>query len=69
MDVIFLRNVLIYFDAATKRSVLAEVARVLRPGGFLFLGGPETTYGIDASYERFEAGRTVCYRLRRREDG
>lgn len=64
MDVIFLRNVLIYFDAATKQKVLAEVARVLRPGGVLFLGGPETTYGIDPSYERFEVGRTVCYRLR-----
>lgn len=64
MDVIFLRNVLIYFDAATKRSVLAAVARILRPGGFLFLGGPETTYGIDPSYERLQAGSTVCYRIR-----
>jgi chemotaxis protein methyltransferase CheR len=63
MDVIFLRNVLIYFDAETKRRVLAEIARVLRPGGFLFLGGPETTYGIDPSYERFQVGRTVCYQL------
>jgi chemotaxis protein methyltransferase CheR len=64
MDVIFLRNVLIYFDPPTKRRVLAEVARILRPGGFLFLGGPETTYGIDPAYERVEVGRTVCYRLR-----
>lgn len=64
MDVVFLRNVLIYFDAETKRSVLGEVARVLRPGGYLFLGGPETTYGIDPSYERVEVGRGVCYRLR-----
>lgn len=64
MDVIFLRNVLIYFDAATKRAVLGEVAQVLRPGGFLFLGGPETTYGLDSSYERVEVGRTVCYRHR-----
>lgn len=64
MDVIFLRNVLIYFDGATKRKVLAEVARIMRPGGYLFLGGPETTYGIDPSYERVEVGRTVCYRLR-----
>jgi chemotaxis protein methyltransferase CheR len=67
MDVVFLRNVLIYFDPETKRSVLGEVARILRPGGFLFLGGPETTYGIDPSYERVEVGRSVCYRLRKRE--
>lgn len=65
MDVVFLRNVLIYFDAATKAAVLGRVAQVLRPGGFLFLGGSETTYGIDDSFERVQAGRSVCYRLTR----
>ena len=64
MDVIFLRNVLIYFDVATKQAVLRAVGRVLKPGGFLFLGAPETTYGIDPSYERVETSGTVCYRLR-----
>lgn len=68
MDIIMLRNVLIYFDADTKRAVLAAVARVLKPGGFLFLGGPETTYGIDPSYERVESSGTVCYRVRTRGD-
>lgn len=62
MDVVFLRNVLIYFDNARKADVLAQVARVLRPGGYLFLGGSETTYGIDDSYERLHAGRAMCYR-------
>ncbi len=63
-DVIFLRNVLIYFDVATKRTVLRNVARLLRPDGLLFLGAAETTIGIDDNYERVAAGRTSAYRLR-----
>jgi chemotaxis protein methyltransferase CheR len=63
-DVIFLRNVLIYFDVATKRSVLRSVARLLRPDGWLFLGAAETTIGIDDNYERVAAGRTSAYRVR-----
>ena len=63
-DIIFLRNVLIYFDVATKRTVLRNVARLLRPDGLLFLGAAETTIGIDDNYERVPAGRTSAYRLR-----
>jgi chemotaxis protein methyltransferase CheR len=63
-DVIFLRNVLIYFDVATKKSVLRNVARLVRPDGWLFLGAAETTIGIDDNYERVAAGRTSAYRIR-----
>lgn len=63
-DVIFLRNVLIYFDVATKRQVLQNAARILRPDGWLFLGAAETTIGIDDNYERVPAGRTSAYRTR-----
>lgn len=63
-DVIFLRNVLIYFDVATKRAVLQNVAKLLRPDGWLFLGAAETTIGIDDNYERVAAGRTSAYRVR-----
>ena len=63
-DIIFLRNVLIYFDVATKKSVLRNVARLLRPDGWLFLGAAETTIGIDDNYERVAAGRTSAYRIR-----
>jgi chemotaxis protein methyltransferase CheR len=63
-DVIFLRNVLIYFDVAMKKSVLRNVARLLRPDGWLFLGAAETTIGIDDNYERVAAGRTSAYRVR-----
>jgi len=63
-DVIFLRNVLIYFDLETKRSVLRNVGRLLRPDGWLFLGASETTIGIDDNYERVVAGRASAYRLK-----
>ena len=63
-DVIFLRNVLIYFDVVTKKRVLRNVARLLRPDGRLFLGAAETTIGIDDNYERVAAGRTSAYRVR-----
>jgi chemotaxis protein methyltransferase CheR len=63
-DIIFLRNVLIYFDVATKRTVLQNVAKLLRPDGWLFLGAAETTIGIDDNYERVAAGRTSAYRVR-----
>ena len=51
-DVIFCRNVLIYFDQPTKTLVLERMARVLSPDGFLYLGGAETVLGIT---EKFQA--------------
>ncbi|OLE21395.1 MAG: chemotaxis protein CheR [Actinobacteria bacterium 13_1_20CM_3_71_11] len=63
-DVIFLRNILIYFDVETKRTVLRNVGRLLRPDGYLFLGAAETTIGVDDSFERVAIGRTSAYRPR-----
>lgn len=61
-DIVFLRNVLIYFDTETKRSILREIRRVLRPGGHLFLGSAETTLNLDSAFERVQQGPATCYR-------
>lgn len=45
-DVIFIRNVLIYFDLPTKQDILRRVERLLNPGGYLFLGSGETMVDI-----------------------
>jgi chemotaxis protein methyltransferase CheR len=63
-DVIFLRNVLIYFDVATKRAVLDRVGTLLKPDGWLFLGSAETTIGIDDRFDRVVTGRASAYRPR-----
>jgi chemotaxis protein methyltransferase CheR len=64
VDVLMLRNVLIYFDVDTKRRILARVRRVLAPDGVLFLGGAETTLNIDDHFDRATFGNAVAYRLK-----
>lgn len=61
-DVVLLRNVLIYFDVPTKQEILRQVRRVLTPGGWLLLGGSETTLNLDETFERVPVGKTVWYR-------
>jgi chemotaxis protein methyltransferase CheR len=63
-DVVFLRNVLIYFDVETKRQVLHRISSQMKPDSWLFLGAAETTIGIDDRFERVPAGRSSAYRLR-----
>jgi chemotaxis protein methyltransferase CheR len=63
-DIVFLRNVLIYFDVETKRQVLSRASALMRPDAWLFLGSAETTIGIDDRFERVPAGRSSAYRLR-----
>ncbi|PUA29245.1 MAG: SAM-dependent methyltransferase [Cellvibrio sp. 79] len=46
-DVVFLRNVLIYFDQPTKQKVLENILKNLRPGGWLILGHCESVSGLD----------------------
>jgi len=61
-DIVLLRNVLVYFDAATKHDIMRRVRAQLRPGGVMFLGGSETTISIDDDFERVRQGRSWVYR-------
>jgi chemotaxis protein methyltransferase CheR len=63
MDLVLLRNVMIYFDVPTKKAILGRVARLLRPDGYLLLGGAETTFNLDDSFRRVEALKTGFYQL------
>jgi chemotaxis protein methyltransferase CheR len=63
MDIVFLRNVLIYFDADTKRDILTRVQRVIAPDGYLFLGAAETTLQFEGMFERVAGARGNCYRV------
>jgi chemotaxis protein methyltransferase CheR len=62
MDVILMRNVLIYFDVPTKKAVLARARRQLKPGGYLVLGGGESTMSLDDAFAPAQFGKAICYR-------
>jgi len=53
-DVIFCRNVMIYFDAPTKESVVARLSSVLKPGGYFMIGGAESLNGLKHSLKYIE---------------
>ena len=60
MDIIFCRNVIIYFDDETQERLMQKFHRQLRPGGFLFLGHSETLNGLDVDFTM--VGSTVYQR-------
>jgi len=63
-DLVLMRNVLIYFSVDTKREVFARIKRLMRSDGVLVLGSTETTFNVDPSFERFEAGSASFHRIR-----
>jgi chemotaxis protein methyltransferase CheR len=60
-DLVFCRNVMIYFDAATKMNILKELHGALFRGGWLLLGGVETAFGIEKHFERLTVGNATVY--------
>jgi len=63
-DVVFLRNVLIYFTVEKKKEILRRVRGVMRAGGIVFLGTAETTLNLDDCFERVPWENTSYYRIR-----
>jgi chemotaxis protein methyltransferase CheR len=61
MDLVLMRNVMIYFDVAAKQEILARVGDVLAPHGYLLLGTSETTLHLDDSFRRHAVGPTGWY--------
>jgi chemotaxis protein methyltransferase CheR len=61
-DVIFCRNVLIYFSEAALRSAVSHFASILRPGGLLFLGVSESIIGLSCRFETARLAGAIAYR-------
>lgn len=61
-DIVLLRNVLIYFDSATKVDILRRARPVTREDGFLVLGAAETALGLDVGWVREQVGATSVLR-------
>jgi len=58
-DIIFCRNVLIYFDEATKGDVLQRMSNQIENDGYLMLGGAETVLGITEAFAPIQGIRGV----------
>jgi chemotaxis protein methyltransferase CheR len=65
IDVVFCRNVMIYFPLATTRKVVEKIAATLQPGGCLFLGHAETLSQISSRFERHAHAGSFYYRERK----
>jgi chemotaxis protein methyltransferase CheR len=63
-DVVFCRNVTMYFSPEVARRVVARIARSLAPGGYLFLGHAETLRGVSTAFHLRDSHGTFYYRLR-----
>ena len=63
MDIVLMRNVLIYFDVNLKKDIMRRVRQVMRPDGYFMLGSAETTMSLDDAFQREQAERAVVYRL------
>lgn len=64
MDIILMRNILIYHNIDVKKEVLDKVRRFIMPDGYLILGSAETTVNIHEAFEPVCFSSCVCYRLR-----
>jgi chemotaxis protein methyltransferase CheR len=60
-DVVFCRNVMIYFDRDRQRQLVSQLARAVAPGGYLFLGHTESLAGLTDAFRMVCRGRAIAY--------
>lgn len=63
-DVIFCRNVLIYFATKSRQDILERMTKALNSGGYLYLGGSEALFGVENKYEVIRTSGGVIYKLK-----
>ena len=63
-DIIFCRNVLIYFSSELKRDIIGRMSKILNPGGYLFLGSSESISAHSDDFEMVRCNPGVVYKLR-----
>ena len=61
-DVIFCRNILIYFSDDAKRKILSQFYQILAPNGYLLLGSAENMYNLNNDFTTERYGATTIYR-------
>lgn len=64
LDLVLMRNVLIYFDLSTRQRILARLHRAMQPDGYLMLGGAETTHNLDNNFLPISFGPVSFFQLR-----
>jgi chemotaxis protein methyltransferase CheR len=62
-DLVFIRNVMIYFDVETKKSILKKIRACMLPHSYLFLGTAETTLNLDPAFVSETVDKAAAYRL------
>ncbi|HSC83080.1 MAG TPA: protein-glutamate O-methyltransferase CheR [Pseudomonas sp.] len=63
-DVVFCRNVLIYFSAEVKKDILTRIHATLKPGGYLFLGASEALNGLPDLYQMVQCSPGIIYKVK-----
>ncbi|AIN59627.1 protein-glutamate O-methyltransferase CheR [Pseudomonas soli] len=63
-DIVFCRNVLIYFSAQVKKDILMRIHGTLKPGGYLFLGASEALNGLPDHYQMVQCSPGIIYQAK-----
>jgi chemotaxis protein methyltransferase CheR len=63
-DIVFCRNVLIYFSADVKKDILKRIHATLKPGGYLFLGASEALNGLPELYQMVQCSPGIIYKAK-----